>query len=147
VNLVFDSNVWIEHVRANALADLLPLVRAKYQLRMDALVAAELAAGCRSARDRRKLDALLDPFVRTRRVRAPTAMDLAVAGGALSKLRERGISLGHAAAALIDAAIAVNTVRIGALLVTSNVKDFKKLAEVLPLSWTTVDELRDAVPG
>jgi predicted nucleic acid-binding protein len=133
--------VWIEHLRQDALAKVLPLLRGKYQLWMDALVAAELLAGCRSRQERRVVEALLAPFARTTRVRAPTAAELAEAGRAISKLRERGLALRKPAGALIDAAIAVAAARDGALLVSENVSDFAKLSTVLPLRWETLASL------
>lgn len=137
MKLVFDTNVWIEHLRRNALASLLTSLRGKYQLSMDALVAGELIAGCRSRKERNIVSALLTPFSRANRVRAATAADLADAGRALSKLRERGATLSNPAGTLIDATIAVGAVRMGALLVSENVRDFEKLATVLPLRWET----------
>ena len=141
MKLIFDSSAWIEHLRRNALAPVLPRLRGKYQLSMDALVAGELLAGCRSRRDRRIVDTLLAPFIRADRVRAATASDIADAGRALSKLRERGAGLAHPAGALIDSTIAVTSVRLGALLVSENARDFEKLATVLPLHWETLSDL------
>lgn len=141
MRLVLDSSVWIEHLRRNALAPLLPLLRGKYQLWMDALVQAELIAGCRSRQERRVVDALLAPFARTGRVRAPTAVELALSGHVISKLRERGLVLRKPAGALIDAAIAVSAARDGALLVSENGSDFEKLSKVVSLRWETTAAL------
>ena len=141
VRLVLDTSVWIEHLRRDALAPLLPLFRGKYQLSMDALVAGELIAGCRSRKERRVVDALLSPFLRADRVRAAAATDIADAGRALSRLRERGVVLSNPAGALIDATIAVTTLRRGALLVSENTRDFERLSEVLPLQWETLAAL------
>jgi predicted nucleic acid-binding protein len=141
VKLFFDTSVWIEHLRRDALAPVLPRLRGKYQLWMDALVAAELLAGCRTKVERRVVDGLIAPFARAGRIRAASEPDLAAAGRALSKLRERGISLVHPAGALIDAAQAVTSVRAGALLVSENTRDFSKLMRVLPLRWETLATL------
>jgi predicted nucleic acid-binding protein len=135
VKLIFDTNVWIDHLRGDALAPLLPQLRGKYQLWMDALVAAELRAGCRSPSERRVVDGLLAPFAGAGRVRAASGEELADAGRALSKLRQRGTLASGGAGALIDAAIAVVALRLGALLVTANARDFAKLATVLPFHW------------
>lgn len=147
MKLVLDTNLWVEHLRRDALASLLPGLRGKYQLWMDALVAAELIAGCRSPSERRVVDALIAPFARADRVRAATATDLADGGRALSKLRERGIHLRNPAGALIDATIAVTTLRVGALLVSQNARDFEKLAEVLPLRWETLPAFSARITG
>lgn len=145
VNVVFDTNVWVEHLRTDALSDLIPRLRPRYQLQMDAFVAAELAVGCRSRRERRRLDAILAPFLGTGRIRAPAAATLVAAGDTLARLRDRGVSVGHPAASLIDAAIALNTMRIGAVLV-SNDGDFRKISDAVPLAWMTLDEFRYSVP-
>jgi predicted nucleic acid-binding protein len=142
VRLILDTNVWIEHLRRDVLTPLLPGLRGRFQLSMDALVAAELLAGCRLRRERQLVDGLIAPFERAGRLQAPTAAELAEAGRALSKLRERGVALSNPAGALIDATIAVTTVRSGALLVTDNARDFEKLASVLPLRWETLVALR-----
>jgi predicted nucleic acid-binding protein len=142
VKLLLDSSVWIEHLRRGILGPLLPRLRGRHQMWMDALVAAELIAGCRSRRERRVVAALIAPFSRAGRLRAASAADLSEAGRALSMLRERGVELRRPPSALLDAAIAVTAVRLGALFVTENARDFDKLARVLPLRWETVAALR-----
>ena len=141
MKLIFDTNVWIEHLRHDSLAPLLPLLRGKYQLSMDALVAGELIAGCRSRKERKIVDAVLAPFKRADRIRAATAVDIADAGRALSKLREKGATLSNPAGVLIDATIAVAAARLGALLVSENTRDFEKLATMLPVRWETLSTL------
>ena len=42
------------------------------------------------------------------------------------------------AGALIDATIAVTTLRLGALLLSQNARDFENLAKVLPFRWETL---------
>jgi len=108
---------------------------------MDALVSGELIAGCRSRKERSVVVALIAPFVRADRIRSATATEIQDAGRALSKLRERGVAVSNPAGALIDATIAVSALRIGALLVTENTRDFEKLAAVLPLHWETLAAL------
>jgi predicted nucleic acid-binding protein len=137
VKLVFDTSVWVEHLRRDALSSMLPRLRGRYQLWMDALVAAELIAGCRSRREHRIVDSLLSPFRRANRVRSPIASEIADAGRALSALRARGTPPSNAMGALIDAMIAVGAARSGALFVSENARDFSKLASVLPLRWET----------
>jgi predicted nucleic acid-binding protein len=140
VKLFFDANVWIEHLRADALAPILPRLRGKYQLWMEAVVAAELIAGCRSREERRVVQGLVSQFAKVGRMRAASAPEIIDAGRVLSSLRERGMSPSNAAGALIDSVIAVSATRAGALLVTENVRDFEKLAQVLPLRWETLTE-------
>jgi predicted nucleic acid-binding protein len=76
---------------------------------------------------------LLRPFERSERLLRPGRGDFERASLALSRLRERGRVPSGATSALLDALIAVVAVRDGALLVTTNIGDFERLAEVLPL--------------
>jgi len=107
---------------------------------MHALVAGELLAGCRSSAEREYVDDTISPFTRAARVTSATAGEVALAGRTLSRLRERGVALANPAGALIDATIAVSTVRIGALLVTENAHGFAKLGKLLPLRWETLSQ-------
>ena len=63
----------------------------------------------------------------------------------MSKLRGAGVSLKTPGAALLDALQATDAARIGALLVTANVSDFKKLARYIPVSIRSFDEFRDTL--
>ena len=143
MKLLLDSSVWIGILRGDRLPEALARIRGRHQLWMDAFVAAELFAGCRSRSERKQVSILVAPFARAARLRAATANDMIGAGRALSMLRQRGIQLANPAGALIDAGIAIGAVRLGALLVTDNVRDFRKLSAVLPLSWTTRAEFLD----
>jgi predicted nucleic acid-binding protein len=147
VKLLFDTSVWVDHLRHDALAGLLPRLRGRYQLAMDALVAAELLAGCRSRVERRVVEGLIAPFRTAGRLVTAKADDLGDAGRALSRLREGGATLRNPGSALLDAAIAVGTVRLGALLVSQNEADFRKLATVLPLRFETLAELEGRLAG
>lgn len=53
----------------------------------------------------------------------------------------------YPAGALIDATLAVTTLRRGALLVSENARDFEKLSEVLPLHWETLAALSARFAG
>lgn len=132
MKLLLDTSVWIEHLRDNALSRLLQ-IRGKFWLRFDAVSAAELSAGCRNARERRVVAALLAPFHRAGRILTPAESDFERAGRALSRLRGQGIALKNPGSALLDGLIAAVAVREGCLLVTRNIADFQKLASALPL--------------
>jgi predicted nucleic acid-binding protein len=147
VKVVFDSSVWIEELRRGALTPLLPRLRGTHRLWMDALVAAELRAGCRSRVERRVVESLLVPFERAGRVCAPSGASLSDAGRALSKLRERGVALSNGAGALIDASIATDASRLGALLVSANVRDFAKLQSVMKVRFETFADFSARVVG
>ncbi len=93
MKLLLDTSAWVEHLRRGALGPLLPRLRGRYQLWMEALIAAELLSGCRSKRERRTVEAVIAPFAGTGRLRAVTASDTSEAGRALSKLRGQGLTL------------------------------------------------------
>ena len=62
MKLLFDTSVWVDHLRQDALAGVLPRLRGRYQLSIIAIVAAELLAGCRSRIERRVVEGLIAPF-------------------------------------------------------------------------------------
>lgn len=135
MKLLFDTSVWVEHLRNGALSPVIPLLRGKYSLVMDSVVGAELLAGCRSKRERNVVEKVCAPFERTGRVLHPSAADHRRAANALSRLRQSGKTLKNPGAALLDGMIAAVASREGALLVTLNVSDFEALATQLPLRW------------
>lgn len=100
---------------------------------IDAVVASELRAGCRSKRERRVVERLLQPFDRSDRLLVPERTDFQRAATAISRLGERGVTLASAGGGLLDALIAACAAREGALLVTVNEADFARLATVMPL--------------
>ena len=133
MNLLLDSSVWIEHLRSGGLERLLPRIRGRFLLWCDSVVTAELTAGCRSKRERRTVARLFAPFVGAERVVSPSQQDFERAGLALSRLREKGRTLSNPGGALLDALIACCAIRVGALLVTVNWRDFESLRTELPL--------------
>ena len=133
MKLLFDDSVWIEHLRRASLDHVIKGVRGRFALAMDAVVAAELRAGCRSKRERTTVARLVRPYERAGRLLCPVQHDFERASLALSRLRERGKLLSGGKSALFDALIAAIAVRSGGLLVTLNVADFAALATVMPL--------------
>lgn len=147
MRLAFDTSVWVDHLRLNALAPILPVIRGRFLLGLDAVVHAELIAGCKSKRERRVVDRLLEPFSTRGRLLVPVHGDFERAAGALSRLRQRGVVLSSPGAALLDALIASIAVSGGSLLVTKNEGDFAKLGSELPLHFETFDAFRSRVAG
>jgi predicted nucleic acid-binding protein len=133
VKLVFDTSVWVDHLRADALAGVIPALRGRFSLWFDSVASAELLGGCRSKAERRQVKKLLDPFRRARRVAHPLESDFLRAASAISRLRESGRTLKSPGAALLDGLIAAVCCRMGALVVTANVSDFELLALQMPL--------------
>ena len=107
---------------------------------MDSVAAAELLGGCRSRKEKRIIENLLAPFEGAGRVVSPNLRDFSRAGAAISKLRQAGITLKNPGAALLDGLQAADAARIGALLVTGNVSDFKNLARYIPFSVQSFQE-------
>jgi len=109
---------------------------------MDSVASAELLTACSSRRDRRIVDRLLAPFESAGRVVSPNYRDFHRAGEALSKLRATGQTLKNPGGALLNALQAADAIRIGALLVTDNISDFRKLARYMPVSIQSFDEFK-----
>jgi len=133
MKVLFDTSVWIEHLRHGALREIIPALRGKFSLWLDAVTAAELRAGCRAKLERAGVNRLLAPFERAGRLAVPEASDYERAGLALSRLREDGKTLKKPGGALLDALIATLGARFGALVVTINIDDFRMLTQALPL--------------
>jgi predicted nucleic acid-binding protein len=133
VKLLFDTSVWVEHLRHGALDPLLEALRGRFTLCMDAVVAAELRAGCRSKQERRVIARLCAPHERLGRLLCPTSHDFERAALALSRLRERGRPPSGSKGALLDGLIAAVAARDGALLVTHDLSDFTTIAAEIPV--------------
>jgi predicted nucleic acid-binding protein len=135
VKLLFDSSVWVDHLRRGALDGVIPALRGRFALWMDSVVAAELLAGCRGKPERRTVEHVLGPFERTGRIATPLHGDFRRAASALSTLRARGKTLANPGGALLDALIVAIAVRIGAMVVSVNVRDFGLLAGRIPAAF------------
>jgi predicted nucleic acid-binding protein len=147
VKLLFDTSVWVEPLRHSALDEIITGVRGRFVLTFDAVVAAELRAGCRSRRERAVVARLLAPYQRAGRLLCPSEHDFDRASAALSRLRERGRLPSGSKSALLDALIAAVAAREGALLVTNNVADFTKLAAVIAVRVEGFDAFQRSLGG
>ena len=133
MKLIFDTSIWVDHLRTGTLDDVLPSLRGRFWLWLDSVAIGELFAGARSKRERDVLSALVRPFEKANRVVCPEPNDFRRAGLALGRLRARGRALRNPGGALLDGLTAAVCARLGALLVTANLADFEALAEELPL--------------
>jgi len=147
VKLLFDSSVWIDHLRGGSLDVVIPALRGRFSLWMDSVVLAELLAGCRDKRERRAVEHLLAPFERSGRVASPLHADFRRAASALSSLRARGKTLASPGGALLDALIMAVARRIGAMVVSTNVRDFEALASRIPAVFHPFPEFLERVVG
>ena len=132
MKVLFDTSVWIEHLRHAALTPIIAVIRGRLTLCLDVIVASELRAGCRSKRERRVVAGLCAPHERAGRLLCPGAADFEAAALALSRLRERARPISGAKSGLLDALIVQLAAREGALLITHNVGDFRALASEIP---------------
>lgn len=142
MKLIFDTSVWIAHLRSGALDDVVPSLRGRYWLWMDSVGIAELLAGARSKSERNVVMKLIRPFEKAGRIAHPSPRDFRRAGLALGRLRGRGRTLRSPGGALLDGLIAAMCAELGALLVTANLRDFEALAEELPFRVETLEALR-----
>lgn len=145
MKVVFDTSVWVEHLRLGSLDDVVPHLRGHFLLWMDSVSMAELLAGCRSKIERRVVTRMLAPFERAGRVAHPGRDDFRRAATALSRLRERGRSLRNPGGALLDALTATAAARLGALIVTNNLSDFDLLATELPVRVEGFRQFRESL--
>jgi predicted nucleic acid-binding protein len=147
VKLLLDTSVWVEQLRHSSLEPLLAAIRGRFTLCLDAVVASELRAGCRSRQERRIVAQLCSPHERAGRLLCPIQADFERAALALSRLRERGVPPSGSKAALLDALIVALAARDGSLLVTNNVADFEKLASEMPVRVESFDVFRRRLLG
>jgi predicted nucleic acid-binding protein len=99
---------------------------------MSAVVMMELAAGARSARDRRSLRTLFSAFRRAGRILLPTAAIFEEAGEVLRRLRERGHNMRGVHSLSNDVLIALSARSIGAVVITQNRTDFEAIRAIRP---------------
>jgi predicted nucleic acid-binding protein len=132
---VLDSNCYIDASRdPRALTALDGFVTwAAPGLHVSSVVATELRAGARTARDRRTIEErLLGPFARQERILTPSAAGWDALGRTLATLREReGLTLAQVPRSFaFDVLIAHTCREHGAVLVSANVKDMTRIRRV-----------------
>lgn len=141
MKLIFDTSVWVAHLRSGVLDDIVPALRGRFWLWLDSVVVAELLAGARSKSERNVVTKLIRPFEKAGRIAHPEPGDFRRAGLALGRLRHRGRTLKNPGGALLDALIGAVCARTGALLVTANLRDFEALAGELFFRVKALDAL------
>lgn len=134
---VLDSNCYID--ASNQSEDWAVLARflawATPQLYLSSVVAAELRAGARSARDRARLEGLvLEPIARRGRVLTPTDRAWDALGLTLATLREKeGLQVRRGFA--LDVLLAYSCREAGATLVTRNTRDMARIHSVFTFGY------------
>ncbi len=139
---VLDTNCYIDASReVEALASLQAFVLwSTPRLYLSSVVAAELRAGARSPRDRRRLEEeVLGPFVRRGRVLTPTRSAWDALGLTLATLREKeGLQLAQVPRAFVlDVLLAYSCRDAGATLVTRNDRDMDRIRRVFEFEYVT----------
>jgi len=135
--VLFDSSVYIRALRGdNSL--LLDRWARETPLWLSAVVLEELYAGANS-RDHRILAKLERDFARADRILIPNLGDWAHAGKMLASLGQKyGYEQIGRARLTNDALIAASASRAGIQVLTTNIRDFERLAEFCPLQWQAV---------
>ena len=134
--LLLDSSIYITALRVGGEAALL-LQRwvQESPLWLSSVVLEELYAGA-NPNDYRILEKLERDFERARRVLIPNLSDWANAGKVLARLAQKyGYERIGQARLTNDALIARSAARTGITVLTTNHRDFTRLAEFCPLQW------------
>ncbi len=132
---VLDTNVYVEALRNRERLDELArfLRRAGMRVRLDGIVAMELATGATTLAHVRAVRALTSPYQLRGWTTAPSFAACAEAGRALAELAAtpRGKRRTVAPSMIRDALLAASCREAGAVLVTSNAADFVALRKHL----------------
>jgi predicted nucleic acid-binding protein len=105
---------------------------------LSVIVAQELRAGTRSRTDRQRLVRhVLEPFERLGRVLTPSTRAWHDSGDVLSDLvRREGLELARVSKAFAnDVLLALSCRESGVILVTDNLRDFRRIAKVAPFEF------------
>lgn len=123
---VIDTSVYVENVRAGRFVN--ELVNLPFLVRVSAVVVAELARGARS----RPALRFVAQLARHRPLVTPAEGDWVRSGTIVRGFAERhGFEVGKLRDLHFDTLIALTARRIGAYLITCNIRDFRLIREVL----------------
>lgn len=138
--VLFDSSVYITALRMGEGAALrLRRLAGEGPIWLSAVVLEGLYAGA-NVSGRRAVERLERDFDKARRILVPNLNDWTQTGKALARLAARHdferIGQGRLTN---DSLIAASAGRLGIAVITANVRDFERLAEVLPFEWRVHD--------
>lgn len=147
MNLLFDTNVYFTILSD---PDFLPahgawLRSVAPRTYVSSVVAAELVQGAKGDLARRRMRRATATLERAGRVVAPTHADWVRAGTVQGVIWDRHPSL-RTKAMLADVLIACSATRIGALVVTSNLRDFALIARHVPHRAMSFEDAARALP-
>ena len=134
--VLFDTSIYITAVRmGDDVALGLRRIAGGAPVWLSSVVLEELYAGV-SARNRHAVERLERDFHRARRILVPNLTDWTQTGTVLALLAAKydyeQIMKGRLTN---DALIAISAGRLGIIVITTNVRDFGKLAEFRPFQW------------
>lgn len=134
--VLFDSSIYITALRSgDDSALMLRRLAADAPVWLSSVVLEELYAGA-SVHDRHIVERLERDFDRARRILVPNLSDWTQTGKVLAQLAARydyeQIGRGRLTN---DALIAMSAGRLGITVITTNARDFTKLAEFRPFHW------------
>jgi predicted nucleic acid-binding protein len=136
MQILFDSSVYIGAFRGDRDAGLIfERWRRKAPIWVSSVVLEELYAGADAASGR-LIGKLEKDFEKARRVLVPNLSDWTQTGRILAKLGAKyGFERIGQGRLTNDALIAASAARSGVEVITSNARDFSRLAEFCPLRW------------
>jgi predicted nucleic acid-binding protein len=134
--VLFDASVYVAALRTRGDAEpSLERLSQGWQLWLSSVVLEELYAGV-SARHRRVVERLERDFDRVRRILVPNLADWTRTGKVLARLAAKyGYEEIGKGRLTNDALMAMSASRLGITVITSNARDFGRLAEFRPFSW------------
>ena len=138
---VYDTSIYINAIRNKIYyKTLLPhFTQTLPSTYFCAVVAQELRAGCRTPATTKRVESLLAPFRRTRRLVTPTFTDWEEAGNLLARMLQDNPHLREKLPQIInDTLIALSSLRIGAVVYTANKADFALVQQYRRFRFTVV---------
>lgn len=141
--ILIDTDAYIDFLKTGRFND---VISGLYTFRtpdihFSSVVAEELLQGAKDGTGRRQAEALYRPFQKTNRFVSPDTMDWLLTGHVLSKIREKNPGDRNRLSLLVnDTLIAMTARHVGAIVYTSNRKDFELIAQVQPFHFQIIRE-------
>jgi predicted nucleic acid-binding protein len=130
LKIVLDTSIYIPFINEGIAHEAMGSRHGHPVLYLSAVVVEELYAGALDIQSLRVVDRLYETFSGVGRVVTPDAADWKHAGKVVAQLgRRHGFENIYLARITHDVLIAVSARRIGAAVVTRNVKDFRRIQE------------------
>ncbi|MHB8846070.1 MAG: type II toxin-antitoxin system VapC family toxin [Nitrospirota bacterium] len=128
--LILDTSIYIPFINDGIAHPIVDFPQGHPIFFMSAVVMEELYAGASDAVTIRLLDRLFDTFAKLNRMATPDALDWRKAGRIIAQLgRKYGFEDVFLSRITHDVLIALSARRIGASVVTNNLKDFLRIQE------------------